>query len=224
MVQLRMLETTPRKGAETRERILAAAESAVLAKGFAATSIEELIAAVGITKSGFFYHFRDKNELARGLMLRYLAQDRAVLDDIFRRGDELHDDPLHGFLVGLKLFAEMMQNLPAAHPGCLAASFCYQDQLFSAEIRRLNAEGVLAWRDRFRARLEQIANRYPPQREVDFEALADMAATLVEGGLILGRLLKDATILPRQVLLYRDLVRSLFQPRERLIPKSMPRT
>ena len=47
---------------------------------------------------------------------------------------------------------------------------------------------------------------------MDFEALADMAATLVEGGLVLGRLLKDPTILPRQILLYRDLVRFIFAP------------
>ena len=60
------MQETPRKGSETRERILDVAEAAVLEKGFAATSIEEVIAAVGITKSGFFYHFRDKNELAQG--------------------------------------------------------------------------------------------------------------------------------------------------------------
>src|SRR5215217_1601321 len=54
-----------RRRGDTRERILELAEAAVLAKGFAATSIDELIAAVGITKSGFFYHFKDKGELAR---------------------------------------------------------------------------------------------------------------------------------------------------------------
>lgn len=205
-----MLEAPLRRGSDTRERLLALAERAVLAKGFAATSIEELIVATGITKSGFFYHFRDKGALAEALMLRYLAQDREVLDDIFRRGDELNEDPLHGFLVGLKLFAEMMAKLPEAHPGCLAASFCYQDQLFKQEIRDLNAEGLLAWRRRFRDRFELIASRYPPRGEVDFEALADMAAVLVEGGLILGRSLKDVTLLPKQVLLYRDFVRSIF--------------
>jgi AcrR family transcriptional regulator len=204
-----MLEA-PRRGTDTRERILAVAEMAVLAKGFAATSIEELITEVGITKSGFFYHFKDKSDLAKGLMLRYLEQDRVVLDDIFRRGDELNEDPLHGFLVGLKLFAEMMANLPEAHPGCLAASFAYQDQLFNREIRQLNTEGILAWRTRFRERLDLIATRYPPRIEVDFDALADMAATLVEGALLLGRLLNDVSIPPRQVLLYRDFVRSIF--------------
>jgi AcrR family transcriptional regulator len=207
-----MLHQVPRRGNETRERILELAEAAVLAKGFAATSIEELIAAVGITKSGFFYHFKDKGALAKALLLRYLEQDKALLDDIFRRADELNEDPLHGFLVALRLFAEMMGNLPEAHPGCLAASFCYQDQLFNQEIRNLNAEGVLAWRHRFRERLERIAERYPPKAPVDLDAMADMAATLVEGGLILGRLLKDVTILPRQILLYRDFIRSIFQP------------
>jgi AcrR family transcriptional regulator len=203
---------TPRKGSDTRDRLLAHAESAVLAKGFAATSIEEIIAAVGITKSGFFYHFKDKNELAKALMLRYLAHDKIVLDDLFQRADELNEDPLHGFLVALKLFAEMMAQLPEAHPGCLAASFCYQDQLFNREIHKLNADGVLSWRSRFGDRLRLIAEKYPPRHPVDFEALADMAATLVEGGLILGRVLKDVSILPRQILLYRDLVRATFVP------------
>ena len=207
-----MLQIPAKRRGETRERILEVAEEAVLAKGFAATSIEEIIAAVGITKSGFFYHFKEKSDLAKALLERYLERDRAVLDDLFRRSDELNDDPLHGFLVGLKLFAEMMANLPEVHPGCLAASFAYQDQLFNQEIRRLNAEGILAWRRRFRERLDLIAERYPPKSEVDFDALADMAAGLVEGGIVLGRALNDATILPKQVMLYREFVRALFLP------------
>ena len=210
MVKFAMLEKTRRKGGDTREKILAVAEAAVLAKGFSGTSIDEIIAAVGITKSGFFYHFRDKGALAKGLLLRYLEQDKQLLDEIFRRGDELNSDPLHGFLVGLRLFAEMLANLPEVHPGCLAASFAYQDQLFNREIRKLNADGVLAWRKRFRERLDAIAEAYPPKQHVDLDALADMAATLVEGGLVLGRLLQDPKVLPAQILLYRDFVRALF--------------
>ena len=206
-----MLENTARKG-DTRERLLALAESAVLAKGFAATSIEELIAAAGISKSGFFYHFKDKGELAKAMILRYIEQDTRLLDDIFARADELNDDPLHGLLVALKLFAEMLANLPESHPGCLAASFCYQDQLFNQDIRDLNAGSVLRWRTQFRARLDAIAERYPPRRDIDLEALADMAASNVEGGLILGRVLKDPSIVSRQILLYRELIRATFEP------------
>ena len=105
----------------------------------------------------------------------------------------------------------LMANLPEVHPGCIAASFCYQDQLFSQEIRDLNASSFLAWRARFKERLERIAAKYPPKGDADIGALADMASTLVEGGLILGRALKDVSILPRQILLYRELVRATFQ-------------
>lgn len=202
--------TVSRRGGDTRERILDTAEAAVLDKGFAATSIEELIAAVGITKSGFFYHFRDKGELARALLVRYIEREHALFDDLFRRADELNEDPLHGFLVALKMMAEMMSDLPSGHPGCLVASYCYQDRLFDREIRDLNAAAVLGWRERFRQRLEKIAARYPPRIAVDLDDLADMLWAVVDGGIILSKVVKDKEALPRQVLLYRDYVRMVF--------------
>ena len=91
------------KGGDTRERILDAAESAVLDKGFAATSIEELIAAVGITKSGFFYHFKDKNDMARQLFDRFLSEDESIIETLQTRARELSDDPLQCFLIFLNL-------------------------------------------------------------------------------------------------------------------------
>jgi AcrR family transcriptional regulator len=198
------------KGPGTRDRILDAAEASVLDKGFAATSIEELIAAVGITKSGFFYHFRDKGELARVLLQRYVERENALFDELFRRADELNEDPLHGFLVGLKMMSEMMSDLPGGHPGCLVAAYCYQDRLFDKDVRELNAAAVLGWRQRFRARLEEIAARYPPRIVVDLDDLADMLSGLVDGGIILSKVLQDRAALPRQVMLYREFVRAVF--------------
>ncbi len=205
-----MTDIAVRRGTDTRERLLALAETAVLEKGFAATSIEELIAGAGITKSGFFYHFKDKSELAKALMRRYIDQHNAVLADIFRRADELNDDPLHGTLVALKLFAEMMAELPSAHPGCLVASYVYQDQLMSREVRELTLEGVEIWCRIFRERMQMIAARYPPRIAVDLDGLGDMANVLVDGGIILSKVLQDKAVLPRQIMLYRDFVRTVF--------------
>jgi AcrR family transcriptional regulator len=199
-----------RKGAETRERILELAEAGVLEKGFGATSIDELIAAAGITKSGFFYHFHDKSELARALMQRYLDQENEILDDLFTRADELNEDPLHGFLVALKLLAEMMTDLPSTHPGCMVASVCYQEQLFNRDVRELNTEAVLSWRRRMRERLDLIAERYPPRIDVDLESLADMALALIEGGIIISKATRDKLALPEQIMRYRDFVRAVF--------------
>jgi TetR/AcrR family transcriptional regulator, transcriptional repressor for nem operon len=203
-------ELSQRKGTDTRERILDVAEAAVLEKGFAATSIDELIAAVSITKSGFFYHFRDKGELARALLARYIERENDLFDDLFRRADELNEDPLHGFLVGLKMMSEMFADLPNGHPGCLIASFCYQDRLFDKEIRQLNASAVLGWRKRFRERLELIASRYPPRIPVDLDDVADMLSVIADGGIILSRAVNDKATLAQQMLLYRDFIRALF--------------
>ena len=207
-----MQKTLPRRGAETRERILELAELAVLEKGFAATSIEELIAAVGLTKSGFFYHFKDKSDLAKALMLRYIKHNDAVLADIFRRADELDEDPLHSFLVALKLFAEMVADLPGTHPGCLVASYCYQDQLFNREVRELTRTGVQGWRQLLVERITRIAQSSPPLIAVDLVQLADMANTLVDGGIIMSKVLQDKAILPGQIMLYREFVRAIFSP------------
>jgi TetR/AcrR family transcriptional repressor of nem operon len=195
---------------DTRQRILDVAQAAVLEKGFSATSIEEIIVAVGITKSGFFYHFADKGELAHAMLERYLARERELFDEIFARADELSEDPLHAFLIALKLFAEMFENLPQAHPGCLTAAYCYQDRQFDRRVRELNAAGILAWRERFRTRLEQIAERYPPKMEADLSDVADMMSALADGGIILSKALDEPKALPRMINLYRNFVRTLF--------------
>lgn len=200
------------KGQATRERLLDITEASVLRKGFGATSIEEVIAEAGITKSGFLYHFANKNALARALLLRYMAREDSLLDDVFARGRELTDDPLQAFLVGLKLLAEMMADLPQAHPGCLVATYCYQESLFDRDVRELNRRIVLAWRVRFRRLLDSIYAEYEPREAVDPDALADMVSTIIEGGLVLSRATGERAILPSQVMLLRNYIKLLFEP------------
>ena len=207
-----MVETGTKKSAPTREQILEAAEAAVLAKGFSGTSIDELIAAVGISKSGFFYHFRDKTELAKALLQRYVQEDNRIFDAIFSRADELSEDPLHSFLIGLKMLAEIFSDLPNGHPGCMVASICYHQQLFDRDIRDINEKAVLGWRQRFREKLERVADKYPPRIPVSLDDLADMLSVVADGGIILSKATKDAASLPRQMLLYRDFIRLVFSP------------
>jgi TetR/AcrR family transcriptional regulator, transcriptional repressor for nem operon len=205
-----MHELQHRKGSNTRDRILDVAEAAILEKGFAATSIDELIAAVGITKNGFFYHFKDKSELAKALLVRYVAREDMLFDDLFRRADELDEDPLHGFLVGLKMMSEVMADLPAGHPGWLVAAYCYQDRLFDREVRDLYTSAMLGWRRRFRERLELIVARYPPRIAVDLDHLADMLSAIAEGGIVVSKVIKDKRALSQQLMLYREFIRAVF--------------
>lgn len=198
------------KGEDTRDRLLAIAEASVLAKGFGATSIEEIIAEAGITKSGFFYHFHDKNELARAMVKRYVETNDRLFDEIFGRARELSDDPLQAFLLGLKLLAETMSDIENGHPGCIIASVCYQERLFDREVHDLTARSVRAWNSRFRSYLDQIATAHPPREAVDLDDIADMLSCVVDGGIIMSRTLGDKRRIERQILAFRSFVKMIF--------------
>ena len=49
--------------AETRKALLTAATDVIRAKGYTATTVDEICTAAGVTKGGFFHHFDSKEEL-----------------------------------------------------------------------------------------------------------------------------------------------------------------
>ncbi len=200
------------KGRNARSAILDAAEQSVLEKGFAATSIDEIIAATGITKSGFFYHFKDKGDLAKNLFQRYMDQEDEILDDMFARVEASTKDPLEQLLMVLDLLCDILRDIPGLHPGCMVASYCYQHQLFNEDIKKLNAYNVMRWRTLYRQQLDKVVEAYPPQEPVDLDMLADQVLSSVEGGIILSRTLENPELLPQQVQLCRDYIRRIFTP------------
>ena len=198
------------KGEKTRERILDVAYESIIEKGFAATSIEELVEAAGITKSGFFYHFRDKNDMARQLFDRFLAEDEKIVDILVARARELSDDPLQSFLIFLNLYAQMMDDMEGLHPGCMVASVTYQERLFDAEVKRMNVEYLKRMRRRFAGSFKKIVAEHPPRVEVDLDALADHLTVIVEGAIVLSKALNDPGLMGRQTRLYRNHIKLIF--------------
>ncbi len=63
----------------SRLKILEAATDVVRAKGYAATTVDDLCAAAGVTKGSFFHHFKSKEEM----VLEAVAHWEAWTDGIF---------------------------------------------------------------------------------------------------------------------------------------------
>ena len=101
------------------------------------------------------------------------------------------------FLIGLKLFSEIMADLPNGHPGCLIATYCYNERLFDGEIMSISKHAMLAWRHRFRAMFERIADLYEMEDPVDLDHLADMVSNTAEGAIIMAKSLQDPQIVPQ---------------------------
>ena len=101
--------------------------------------------------------------------------------------------------------------MPGGYAGCILASATYQDRLFDAEVKAANRRAHLAWRNRFRSYFERIAAAYPPREPVDAGDMADMVNAVIEGGMILARGMGDPQVLVRQVLLARQMVKTIYQ-------------
>ena len=201
----------PKRG-ETRDRILDLADTAVLEKSFSNTSLEEIIAAAGISRNGFFYHFRSKDELAMALIKRQLERNMGLLDALFAQAEGLHDDPLEVYLAVTELFLPMLESAPKAHGGILVSTYTFQDQHHNKAVRELAQRSVSDRRDMILDRLRIVAKKYKPRPGLELIDLANLAMTIVEGGIIMTDMLDERSIMPKQLRMYREFVRYAFMP------------
>ncbi|WP_271411695.1 TetR/AcrR family transcriptional regulator [Pseudomonas sp. Q1-7] len=166
------------KKAQTRERILQAAASAMLRHGPREPGVADVMAAAGLTVGGFYAHFASKD----ALMLE-------VFDQLLRKRRELMTlvDP----------------SLPGEERRALAASFYlsrkHRDALRSG-CPLPSSLGVVpqlpeAYREMLAEHLEVISARLCDSPEEADMALADIA--LMVGGLALARALGESDLSDR---------------------------
>ena len=136
-----------------------------------------------------------------------------LLDDLFARAERLSSDPLQQLLLFVGLQEEAADELAGEDPGCLYASFCYEQALVDDATRELIADAVRAWRSRTRDKLDEVVERYPPARvPVDLDGLADQGLAVYEGTFVLSRALGESELLRQQLRHFRTYLELLFTP------------
>lgn len=184
---------------DTRQRLLDAAQQLILQHGFGATSVAMIVEQAGVTKGSFFYHFDSKADLAHALIERYADLELQLLHDTMQRAESLTSDPKQQLLVFINLLIESFGPDKSPPEGCLFASYCYEVDLFDDKTLAITRRTLQTWGDVLLDKLEEVAENYPPRREVDLESLADSLMTVFEGGFVVSRTFEEPAVLVEQL-------------------------
>lgn len=121
-----------------RTKLLDAARDVIRVKGYAATSVDDLCAAAGVTKGAFFHHFKSKEDLAVAVADSWSA----TLDELFA-GAPYHacSDPLERVLGYLDFRATILRG-DLAKCTCLVGTMVQEIFASSPAIRAACARAI----------------------------------------------------------------------------------
>lgn len=202
----------PRDGSKTKQKILDAAYALLLENGLQGSSIERIVEHARITKGSFFYHFSDKDALLLALVERFALADRNHFFETLERVDRMSgDDPLERLLLFISLFIDQFSSLSDTYPGCLYASYLYQQGAITPKALVVIRKAILFWRTQISTLVDATRQKYPPVRNVDTESLADLFTTIIEGAFIVSKTLEEKLLIADQLKHYRSYIELLFR-------------
>lgn len=175
------------RGAKTRAKIVAAASDLMYIQGVGGTTLDDVLAASGVSKSQLYHHFEGKDALVRAVV--DLVGERVIERE---RGTLGHVSTIRG----LRRWRDaLVQNNALRHGaygcalGALAAAVSDHDDLARKALANLFTE----WQELLTDVLRRLqdAGELPPEESVDRLATGLMGA--VQGGYLLAQTARDVT-------------------------------
>jgi len=198
------------KAEATRERLLVAAKKLVMSKGFAGTSIDDVLKATGLTKGAFFHHFKSKADLASQLMSWYAESDLKMFRTFMAQAEAAHDDPLDQLIQFLCDFEAYLSDPENPPRGCMYALYSYEDDHFENDVKAFVAESLQNWTAMYIRKFQEVIDLYPPAKPVTAKRLGEMIVSVIEGGLVLERAYGSPGMTARQSAQFREYLELLF--------------
>jgi TetR/AcrR family transcriptional regulator, transcriptional repressor for nem operon len=174
------------RGRATRERIVQAAAELVAERGVAGTSLDDVRERAHASKSQLYLYFADREELLRGVatatsdtVIESQAQALAEFDSL--AGIERYLDGI----VAMQVERHASGGCPI---GSLAGQLAEQDD----RARVILADGLGRWETGLQDGLEAMAARGELRHNADPALLATQTLALLQGGLLLTQVRRDA--------------------------------
>jgi TetR/AcrR family transcriptional regulator, transcriptional repressor for nem operon len=171
----------PPKPLPTRERLIQSALFLFWERGFAGTSMSELLGHAGVN-SGSFYHFFDSKEaLLKAVREEYLAGlGPQIVEPAFRQTS----DPIKRIFAILAGYRLRILSTDCQY-GCPLGRLALEIDPENRPAHALIARNFAGWTAAVRECLEQARDRLRPG--LNFDALATFVLTTMEGGVMLSR-------------------------------------
>ena len=177
--------------ASHRAALVDAMRRVALAKGFPATTVDEICQVAGVTKGSFYHHFASKEELGIAALEGYFAD----VVSAFSTGEwTLVEDPVLRLRAFVAHAADVCTG-PLMTYGCLVGSFALDLAESSPEIRERLAEMFTTLRLFVAGLVEQAASQRG--RHLDAGRLGDQFLAVVEGSIVLAKAHADPSV-PRR--------------------------
>jgi TetR/AcrR family transcriptional repressor of nem operon len=196
---------------KTRESLMEAAFGLVRRQGLAATSVDEICAAAGVSKGAFFHHFKSKDELAAAAAYHWSA-----VTEPFFAGAPYHqpEDPLERLLGYIDLRAEMMSG-EIADFTCVAGTMVQEAWATSQAVRAGAWDSMSRHAEALVPDIEAATAARGIGDRVDARSLARHTVAVVQGAFILAKASGDPATGAETVRHLRRYVELLFAvPRE----------
>lgn len=165
----------------TRERLIQAAVFLFWEKGYANTSMSDLLKHAGVNSGSFYHFFNSKEDLLIAMLDRYLAMLHPVLLEPAWEGV---DDPIERIFALLARYRALIVQTECTY-GCPIGRLALEISPEQHEVHRLLAQNFDGWAAAVRDCLDAAAHRLPP--DVDRERLSRFVLTVMEGGVMLSR-------------------------------------
>jgi TetR/AcrR family transcriptional repressor of nem operon len=174
---------------EARSAILDAALGLVRRQGWAATSVDQLCEAAGVSKGAFFHHFASKDALGVAAAERWTE----VTSRRFASA-EYHQlaDPLERIQAYLALRAALASG-PLEAFTCFAGTTVQEAFATSEPVRAACGASILGHASQLAADFQAAIEAYPPRLPVTAESLALFTQTVLQGGFVLAKAKGDRT-------------------------------